>query len=264
MTALVISVFLASLLGSLHCAGMCGAFVAIACGRSSGPSAREATVLQSAYHGGRLVTYLTLGLIAGTAGQLLDLAGSLAGLQPVAAALAGATMIAFALVTLMRLGGVSLAKLSPPAVMARLLGRAHRHAMSRPPVVRAGLIGLCTTLLPCGWLYAFVITAAGTASAWGGALVMAVFWLGTLPMLVAIGAGTRRLLGAVGEFVPALTCLLLVGVGLYTITGRTLLDPRAMAATLSSPATTQPATQPAVPAPGSKLPCCPPEEEPRP
>jgi hypothetical protein len=79
-----------------------------------------------------------------------------------------------------------------------------------------------------------------------------------------IGAGTRRLLGAVGEFVPALTCLLLVGVGLYTITGRSLLDPRAMAATLTPPAATRPTTQPVVPAPDSRLPCCPPKEEPRP
>jgi uncharacterized protein len=67
--ALVAAIFLASLLGSLHCAGMCGAFVAIACGRLGNDRSdwRDAVALQTAYHGGRLLTYVTLGMFAGAA-----------------------------------------------------------------------------------------------------------------------------------------------------------------------------------------------------
>lgn len=258
MIALVGAIFLASVVGSLHCAGMCGAFVAIACGRvgAERKSARDAAVLQCAYHGGRLLTYVTMGAFAGAAGHLLDLAGKLAGVQPVAATLAGVTMIAFALVTLMRLGGFHLATLHPPAFMSRLLGPAHRAAMRRPPATRAFMIGLFTTLLPCGWLYAFVVTAAGTASPFWGATAMAVFWAGTLPMLVMIGASARRLLGYFGEHLPAVTCLIMVAVGLYTIVSRGLLDPKAMAQTVEARHAADETA--AVPSPGSPMPCCPP------
>lgn len=256
MIALIGAIFLASVLGSLHCAGMCGAFVAIACGRvgNERKSFRDAAALQCAYHGGRLLTYATLGACAGAAGHLLDLAGELAGIQPVAATLAGATMIAFALVTLMRLGGFHLAALHPPKFLARWLEPAHRAAMRRPPATRALLIGLFTTLLPCGWLYAFVVTAAGTASPLWGAAAMAVFWAGTLPMLVMIGASARQLLGYFGRQLPAITCLIMVAVGLYTIVGRGLLDPRAMAQTLESKQVDP------VPSAATTMPCCPTEE----
>ena len=58
---------------------------------------------------------------------------------------------------------------------------------------RGAATGLLTTLLPCGWLYAFVITAAGTGNALAGAGLMATFWVGTLPMLTIVGIGVRKL-----------------------------------------------------------------------
>lgn len=225
MTALIVAVFVASLVGSLHCAGMCGAFVAIA----SGGDGNHRWLLQAAYHGGRLVTYLAMGAAAGAAGQLLNLGSTMAGVQPVAAALASAFMIAFGLVTLMRLWGWSIASLRPPQFMTKLLHLGHRKAMNYSPAARALLIGLLTTLLPCGWLYAFVATAAGTAHAATGMLTMAVFWVGTLPILVAIGAGVQRIFGAMGRHAGAVSAVLLMAVGLYTLVGRSMLDPVAMA-----------------------------------
>lgn len=257
MTTLIAAIFVASLLGSLHCAGMCGAFVAIACGAATSPDPTgrlaEAARLQAAYHLGRLVTYVTLGALAGAAGRLLDLTGALAGVQPVAATLAGATIVAFALLTLMKLRGWRVSRLTRgPTFLSRLLAPAHRAAMRRPPVLRAAMIGLFTTLLPCGWLYAFVITAAGTASPVWGAVAMAVFWGGTLPMLVCVGAGARRLLGSLGAYVPVVTCVLLAGVGVYTIVARGRLDPVAIAQTLEArhPAGAVPEMQTAT------TPCC--------
>jgi uncharacterized protein len=228
MTALVVGVFLASLLGSLHCAGMCGAFLAIAV-NGIGPDRPRQAPLQIAYHGGRLVTYVALGLSAGALGGLLDLTTALAGVRPVAAALAGATLLAFGIYSLLRLYGYAPARLPAPAFMQRALRAAHRRALDRPPVVRAALIGLLTTLLPCGWLYAFVVTAAGTASATLGGLTMAVFWLGTLPVMVALGATVRGFAGALGRRMPVITCVALMALGLFTLINRSLLDPGAIA-----------------------------------
>jgi sulfite exporter TauE/SafE len=248
MTALTIAIFTASVLGSFHCAGMCGAFLAVATGDLGGRAGRP--FLQTAYHLGRLVSYLSLGAAAGAAGGVVNIAGGLAGIRPLAAAIAGATMVLFGLRALLRTDGFHL-QITLPARWTRVVQKGHRFAFSRAPASRALTIGLLTTLLPCGWLYSFAITAAGTGSAFKGVLVMAAFWLGTLPALVLVGAGVKRILGPFGKRLPALTCVVLVAAGLYTLLGRTLIDPVALAAKID-PSTTNSVH---VPIPGD-APCC--------
>jgi sulfite exporter TauE/SafE len=247
MTALTIAIFTASVLGSFHCAGMCGAFLAVATGNLGGDRAGR-PFLQTAYHVGRLASYLCLGAAAGAAGGVLNIAGGLAGIRPLAAALAGAAMIVFGLRALIRTDGFHL-QIKLPARWTRVVHNGHRFALNRAPTSRAFTIGLLTTLLPCGWLYSFAITAAGTGSAFKGMLAMTAFWLGTLPALVLVGAGMKRILGPIGKRLPALTCLVLVAAGLYTLLGRTLIDPVALAARIS------PSTTVNVPTPGD-APCC--------
>lgn len=247
MTALIAGVFLASLLGSLHCAGMCGAFLAIAI-NGIGPDRPRQMPLQMAYHGGRLITYTILGVAAGSLGHLLDLTSGLAGIRPVAAAIAGAALLTFGLFTLLRIYGYAPAHLPAPAFLQRIIRAAHQRAFNRPPIVRAALIGLFTTLLPCGWLYAFVITAAGTANPWRGGMTMAVFWLGTLPVMIALGATVRGFTGALGKRLPVLTCLALMALGLFTLVNRSLLDPSAIARRMGAVQTISDAQV--------ELPCC--------
>lgn len=255
MIALIGAVFAASLLGSLHCAGMCGAFVAFAVGA---PSERRPPewALHAAYNGGRLATYVALGAVAGALGAAMDNAGAMLGLQRVAAAAAGAMMIGFGVATLLRTRGVRVPRLRLPAAFERLLGRGHRLASSKPPIVRAGLIGLLTTLLPCGWLYAFVITAAGTGDAALGALTMAVFWAGTLPALIAVGAGAKRAAGVFGRFAPELTALALVGVGLYTAVHRITLPEFSPSASVAAEFDAEAAAAHVRSLESSEAPCC--------
>lgn len=225
MLVLVTTIFAASVLGSLHCAGMCGAFLAIAI---SSPGQKPKMAPQVAYHLGRLATYLALGTAAGALGKAMDLSGVLVGVGPVATGLAGATIVVFGVVTLLRLRGVSLSMPSVPAGWSRLTSRGVGFAMNRPVVPRAAMIGLLTTMLPCGWLYAFVAAAAGTAHPVTGAVVMVAFWAGTLPMMLALGAGLRTMLGALGSRLPQVTCLILIGVGLFTLVGRSHLSVAAL------------------------------------
>lgn len=234
MIPLISAILFASLLGSLHCAGMCGAFVAFAVtGGAANP--RQRAALHTAYHLGRLLVYVSLGAAAGFAGAAIDLAGSLIGLQRIAAVSAGALMMAAGIMTILRLRGVRLAHLGVPRAFERRLLAGHRFAADRPPIVRAALTGLLTTLLPCGWLYAFVITAAGTAHAGAGALAMTAFWLGTLPVLVAVGTLAQRATGALARHLPVVTATLVTAIGLFTVIDRaglmsrtlTMLDPGA-------------------------------------
>lgn len=238
MIPLVLAVFTASLLGSTHCVGMCGAFVAFAVTgvggelgdepkKSRGPSR---AILNLAYNLGRLLTYVVLGTIAGTIGAMLDLGGAMVGVQRAAAIGAGAMIVGFGLVAILRQMGVRVPRLPLPAFMTALARKAHARAFDLSPIARAGTIGLLTTLLPCGWLYAFVITAAGTAHPLYGAVTMLAFWLGTLPILAAFGFGVQSLAGPLRRHLTLVTSLVLVGVGLYTLTGRLTAPALAMGA----------------------------------
>jgi sulfite exporter TauE/SafE len=86
--------------------------------------------------------------------------------------------------------------------------------------VRAGALGLLTTLLPCGWLYAFVVTAAGTGHPARGALVMTAFWLGTLPVMIGVGLGAQRMFGPLRRRLPVVSAAALVVIGLLSIGGK--------------------------------------------
>lgn len=229
MWTLITSVFVASVVGSMHCAGMCGAFVAFAVGIDDPDAARQRARLHAAYNVGRLVTYCTLGAIAGALGGALDLAGSMVGVSRVAAMLAGATLIVFGGSHLLRALGVRIAPVRPPKILAQALRSAQGVAMSLPPVRRAMVIGLMTTLLPCGWLYAFVAAAAGTGSPAFGALTMFVFWLGTLPVLISVGAGVRAISGPLASRLPVVLPLVIIAAGLFTIFSRLGVSPEALA-----------------------------------
>lgn len=246
MTALITVIFLASLLGSLHCVGMCGAFMTVVMGGE-----RDASRLapQIGYHGGRMITYVTLGAIAGLLGRAVDIAGMMAGLQPIAMTLSALVIIAFGAISWMRLKGVQLSGLHAPKILSRLAAPGYRFAMTRPPMTRAAIVGLLTTLLPCGWLWTFLVTAAGTAHPAKAAVAMSVFWLGTLPAMVTLGAGIRGVFGAAQKRVPTLACLAMIGVGLFTLAGRLALDPSSWTATPTAAAA-------ALDVAHTKAPCC--------
>ena len=178
---LLLGVFVASLLGSVHCGAMCSAFACMA----NGNAQRGAW-----YHGGRLLEYVALGAIAGALGAQLDRAGLIANVQRTAALVTSVALVVWGLVqlrTAMRARNYRGAS-QWGGVLARLVS----HTSAWDPRARATAIGLTTALLPCGWLWAFIATAMGTGSPQRAALVMVVFWSGTVPMLLAVTAGARR------------------------------------------------------------------------
>lgn len=220
--ALYASVLGASLLGSLHCAGMCGGLVAFATASPSSerndgprrlPTWRPSWLSHVSYHLGRLGGYVALGAVAGGLGNAMNLAGSQAGLSNVAAIVAAVTILAWAAFTLtgVRLGPRSSA----------LLGRMFPSALSRlrdlPGHQRGIAIGLVTGLLPCGWLYAFVVSAAGTGSIVGGALLMTAFWLGSVPALVGVGGLAQLLSSKLRRRLPAFSALVLLFLGVMNL-----------------------------------------------
>jgi sulfite exporter TauE/SafE len=100
------------------------------------------------------------------------------------------------------------------------MGRVLHAVREQPLAPRAWLTGLLTTMLPCGWLYVFVATAGGSGSIRTGVLTMAVFWLGTVPALLAVGLGAQRLFGPLRQRLPMLSAALVLVMGLLSISGR--------------------------------------------
>ena len=207
----------ATLLGSPHCAGMCGGFVCFVSGEASG--ARR-WLVQAAYHAGRLVSYVSLGLAAGRLGEGIERIGASVGLFRAAPIVAGALMIVWGGANLVGALGKGKAASHAPSPLSRFLAPAVRAMRDWPPLARGFAIGLVTTLIPCGFLYGFVAVAGGTGSPLGGAIVMAVFWAGTLPVLASVGFLADRAVGALKLRMPVVSASILIVLGLLTLAGR--------------------------------------------
>jgi sulfite exporter TauE/SafE len=235
---MILGVFLSSLLGSLHCAGMCGPLVAAYAGMPGTDEPwRRRAIAHAAYSGGRLAAYAALGASAGAFGAAIDHAAAWAGMTRAAAVVSGCLIALWGLHAFLAARGVRVPRIDAPSALRRAFGTAMRAVAARPPAARAAILGVGTALLPCGWLYAFVVTAAGTASALTGALVMAVFWTGTLPVMLAFGEAVRALSGPLRRHVPAACAVVLMVLGLLTVFGRSQLGPfSATAATPAPPA----------------------------
>jgi sulfite exporter TauE/SafE len=230
------SIVAASLLGSLHCVGMCGGLIGFYASGATGERQRP-WLAHGAYHLTRLVAYATLGALAGQFGAALDLAGQGLGLGHFGALLAGAVMLVWGALLWPRAPGRPLLVLrrkpaTAPNLWRRLEARlvaVARRAREQPPLARAALLGLSSALLPCGWLYAFAVLAAGTGSAGRGALLLAAFWSGTLPALLGLGLGVQRLTQRWRAQLPRLSAVLLLVLGAYTLVHRWPVAPAAAA-----------------------------------
>ncbi|WP_068133068.1 sulfite exporter TauE/SafE family protein [Roseimaritima ulvae] len=221
MWYLLFAIVSASLLGSLHCVGMCGPLAILASGAGAGVPRRRVALSTGLYHLGRLNTYLLAGSLGGYLGSLVDIGGEMIGWQVTAARLVGLAMVVIGAAKLWSRWYVKPAVGQPkPSLVAGALVRLRPLLAKRSPTVRAYGIGFLTTFLPCGWLYLFALVAAATGSAAMGALVMFAFWIGTLPALTSLIAGAGWLSKRSAGFVPITTAVLLMLTGCFTFTGR--------------------------------------------
>jgi hypothetical protein len=207
------AVLASSLVGSVHCLAMCGPLVSLA-QASTAPRSFQLGVSHSL---GRLVTYVTLGATAGLIGRAVDLAGDLGAVQRAATLLAGVAIIAWGVWGLAVALGVRGDTSAPHGALFR---RGLVSLRTKRAATRAALLGVLTGLLPCGWLWAFVVSAASTGGAARGAAVMAVFWLGTVPAMLGVFTFAGPLIRQLRARLPVVTPLVLVVLGVVTLSLR--------------------------------------------
>lgn len=209
MIALLWAVATASLLGSLHCIGMCGPLVGFYCGSDRTAPARA----HISYHASRLLIYSILGGIAGGLGSVVDMAGQAIHMHRAAALIGGVLLITYGVLSFFGHGQTLLSK----GLLAR---KSLVRLRTSSPETRATVLGLLSGTLPCGWLWAFVVSAASTGSVAAGVLVMTAFWVGTVPALIASAAAWRGISKSLGKRLPKITAVLLILVGAAAITMR--------------------------------------------
>ncbi len=171
--------FTIGLFGSLHCIGMCGPIALAVGGQRS-----NVWVNGLLYNLGRTVTYSLLGGIIGLLGQGLFFAG----FQKSMTIAIGVALLLIAVFSI----NVE-TKLLKVNVFSRLFFNVKAGIgrwMQRKGFAGTFAVGILNGLLPCGLVYMAVAGALSTGELLSGMAYMALFGLGTLPLMtVAALAG---------------------------------------------------------------------------
>ncbi len=162
--------FILGLGGSLHCATMCGPLV-LAMGQSK--RIWHARILQNI---GRTLSYSMLGWLIG----FLGLGLRLAGWQNYLSIIAGVSLLLVLFVTSRKF---RFKTWSFPSRLKLYFGR----LLPKKTLASQFMLGVVHGFLPCGMVYFALVAALAQPTLGGAALYMALFGLGTIPMLLVIG-----------------------------------------------------------------------------
>ncbi len=176
--AVLSTVFLAGLLGSGHCFGMCGGIAAglgaMARGRMMVPALQ--------FNLARLGSYALLGLVSAT------VLGGISDLAPIGRWLRLLTAVMIAMIGLRFLfnfRGLEIIERGGAGLWKKVMPVALRAGQRQDWIGRVAL-GACWGLLPCGLVYTVLLTAASTGNPAGGAMAMLAFGAGTLPAMLGL------------------------------------------------------------------------------
>lgn len=185
----LLAAFVLSLLGGLHCAGMCGGFI----GALQINRPRDVSPLRLAlgYHTGRIASYTAAGALVGALGGRLFAADVLP-LQVLLLTLGSLMLLAIGSTLFGR--GAWLRRIEPlGAWIWRVVGPLARRVYPPRSGAQALVAGLAWGWIPCGMVYAALPLALVAGGPFAGALVMFAFGMGTLPNLALVDVAAVRL-----------------------------------------------------------------------
>lgn len=174
---LALGILSTSFLGSWHCAAMCGPIACLMGERKS----------LLTYHLGRLTAYVSLGVLAGSVGQLF-LDSQYTWLRTVSAILFAVILLSMGLRLINpRWTDKVLPKVDPHGLM-KVFRQLRKFHLNQSGFV----VGVLTGLLPCGWLYTYATAAVALQSPVMGGALMFLFWVGGLPSLSVLPSMIQR------------------------------------------------------------------------
>lgn len=172
---MIFSGFIIGLLGSLHCIGMCGP-IALAL-PIVGNSKIQLITSRLLYNVGRILTYAFFGLIFGLIGDRIQLFG----MQQMVSIILG-SLIILRLIIPQKYSFIKI------TIIQKAVGRLKQEfsrMFGKNSMKSLFIIGLLNGFLPCGFVYVGIAGAIATGDALQGAGFMALFGLGTLPVMFA-------------------------------------------------------------------------------
>jgi uncharacterized protein len=173
MTALYSIAFLTGLVGSLHCVGMCGPIaLALPVG---GQSLLKATLSRLLYNLGRILTYSGLGLFFGYFGKAVFIAGFQQQLS-----------IMVGILLLLSILPSHFTIIFPFQNFTNSLVSSIKKLFYIKSSFGFLLLGMANGLLPCGMVYMALAGALLSTSPLEGAVLMAIFGIGTAPLMFSI------------------------------------------------------------------------------
>ncbi|MDO8528532.1 MAG: sulfite exporter TauE/SafE family protein [Nanoarchaeota archaeon] len=177
----LILLFAAGILTGFHCISMCGAFV-VSYTTKNAMNGHKSFKQHLVYGGSKVLSYTIIGGIFGLIGGLIAFSTKLRGFVAI---FAGAFMIVYAF----SMFGIKFFKKFQinPKFLTRLAARTSSKAKGpyKGPFITGLLNGL---FIACGPLQAMYMYAAGTGSLLNGAMSLAAFGLGTLPIMLGFGS----------------------------------------------------------------------------
>lgn len=169
-----ITAFITGLIGSLHCAGMCGPIAILT--PTVGNTNAMRVFGKVVYNAGRIISYGLLGALLGAFGFGLKLAG----MQQSISIIAGVIVVLSAVLNFSffsQLGFNPFKYLRSKFISQLFQNKSYTSLL---------LIGLLNGLLPCGFVYIGLIASVATQSVLQGFIFMVFFGLGTFPMMLTI------------------------------------------------------------------------------
>lgn len=220
MSTAYLLAFAVGLLSALHCIGMCGGIVgalAFSVPERTRRDWRRLVLFLTAYNAGRIATYAVAGALFGGVGGAMIGAGEGARLHDLLRWVAAVVVIGIGLYIagwLPRVIGIE--RLGEP--VWRWLEPIGRRLLPVQTLPRAVLYGAVWGWLPCGLVYTMLISAPARGGAAAGALYMALFGLGTLPVMLATGLFAGRLYRFASDpRLKAAAGIAVIALGLFTL-----------------------------------------------
>lgn len=172
--------FFMGLVGSLHCAVMCGPIVLALPIQKYGLLNRSIQLVT--YQLGRILVYTIFGCIAGWLGSRLSIFGN----QKTLSLILGSILI---LLALLQLCGKQLKTLNTWQTKL-ILPLSNAMAKVFTTNYWGFFAGVLNGLIPCGMVYLAMASAIQSASASAGAALMLAFGMGTFPLMFALSIGS--------------------------------------------------------------------------
>ncbi|MEI6705985.1 MAG: sulfite exporter TauE/SafE family protein [Methylococcales bacterium] len=202
--------FMAGVLGSGHCLGMCGALVS---GYFMNAGKTKSYLPYFFYQFARIFVYMLVGFAAAALGVVMVSSGLFGKVQSVLQITIGAVVIILAFGILGWIPFQGSIRLLP----MKLLRKGYSSSRTKGPILGASIAGLLNGLMPCPLTFAMAVKATSAPSILEGGALMLTFGAGTLPTMLFISFAFGKMSASVRGLMLKLAAFIMIAMGCNTI-----------------------------------------------